>query len=59
MTDDEYIELRAEMARDDARKTIAKYLRPFDWVKEYFVPSNMTDEEFNEILKVMSTEIKK
>ena len=59
MTDEEYIELRAEMARDDARETIAKYLRPFDWVKEYFVPNNMTDEEFNKILKEMSTEIKK
>lgn len=59
MTDEEYIEMRAEMARDDARETITKYLRPFDWVKDYFVPNNMTEEEFEKILKEMSTEIKK
>ena len=59
MTDEEYIELRAEMAREEARMTIERYLRPFDWVKEYFAPNNMTKEEFNKILEEMSTEIKK
>ena len=57
MTDEEYIELRAEMAREEARTTIARYLRPFDWVKEYFTPNNMTEDEFNQILKEMSTEV--
>jgi uncharacterized membrane protein len=56
MTDEEYIELRAEMAREEARMTIERYLRPFDWVKEYFAPNNMTEEEFNKILEEMSTE---
>ena len=57
MTDEEYVELCAEMAREEARLTIERYLKPFDWVKEYFVPNNMTDEEFNKILEEMSTEI--
>lgn len=59
MTDEEYIELRAEMARQEARLTIERYLRPFDWVKEYFAPNNMTEDEFNQILKEMSTEVTK
>lgn len=57
MTEEEYIELRAEMAREEARETIERYLRPFDWVKEYFTPNNMTEDEFNQILKEMSTEV--
>lgn len=57
MTEEEYIELRAEMAREEARETIERYLRPFDWVKEYFAPNNMTEAEFNQILKEMSTEV--
>jgi len=59
MTEEEYIELRAEMAREEARETIERYLRPFDWVKEYFTPNNMTEDEFNRILKEMSTEVAK
>ena len=57
MTEEEYIELCAEKAREEARKTIERYLRPFDWVKEYFTPNNMKEDEFNRILKEMSTEV--
>lgn len=57
MTEEEYIELRAEMAREEARETIERHLRPFDWVKQYFTPNNMTEDEFNQILKEMSTEV--
>lgn len=57
MTEEEYIELCAEKAREEARKTIERYLRPFDWVEKYFTPNNMTEDEFNQILKEMSTEV--
>lgn len=57
MTEEEYIELCAEKAREEARKTIERHLRPFNWVKEYFTPNNMTEDEFNRILKEMSTEV--
>jgi hypothetical protein len=57
MTEEEYIELCAEKAREEARNTIERHLRPFDWVKQYFTPNNMTEDEFNRILKEMSTEV--
>ncbi len=54
MTEEDYIELRADMAREDAKQTLARYLRPFEMVKEYFRPMNMTEEEFNDCLNEMS-----
>lgn len=53
MTEEEYIEMRAERAREDARDTIANYMKPFEMVKEYFHPNNMTREEFNRIVSEM------
>ena len=53
MTEEDYIEMCAEKAREDARDVLKNYLRPFDWVEEYFYPNNMTKEEFEEILKNM------
>jgi hypothetical protein len=53
MTDEDYIELCAEKARDEARDTIKNYIRPFNMVKDCFYPNNMTQEEFDEILKEM------
>jgi len=55
MTDEEYIELRAEFAREDARYTLAHHLRPFSEVQEYFCPNNMTEEEFQEYLVTASS----
>lgn len=57
MTEEEYIELRAEMAREDARDNIDNYIKPFDMVKDYFLPNNMTQEEFNEILAKMEQKV--
>ncbi len=55
MTDEEYIEMKAEEARCEARKTIQSHLKPFEWVDEYFIPSsNMTRKEFNSIKKDMA-----
>ncbi len=46
MTEEDYIEMCAEKAREEARDVIKNYIRPFDEVKEYFVDNNMTEQEF-------------
>ena len=53
MTEEEYIEMKAEQAREDARYAIAHHLRPYEWVDEYFHPNNMTQEEHEQIKKKM------
>lgn len=55
MTEEEYIEMCAEKAREEAKKIIKNNLKPFKMVKEYFVPGNMTKKEFKEVLKDMET----
>lgn len=57
MTEDEYIEMCAERARDEAREVLQNHLKPFSWVKDYFAPNNMSEEEFNKILKEMELPI--
>lgn len=62
MTEEEYIEMCVEMAKEraieEAKRTLKYHLRPFEWVEEYFYPNNMTEEEFKECLKEMSEERK-
>lgn len=55
MTEDDYIEMCKEKAEEEARETLAKYLQSFEMVKERFHPNNMTEEEFEEFLKDVST----
>lgn len=58
MTEEEYIEMcveRAiESAKEEAKRTLEYYVRPFEWVKENFVPNNMTETEFEKCLEDMS-----
>ena len=56
MTEEDYIEMCAEKAREEARDVINNYLKPFELVKDYFRPNNMTEQEFEEILNEMGTE---
>lgn len=56
MTDEEYIEMCAERAREEARDVLKNHLKPFEWLRDYFSPNNMTEEEFEKILKEMSEE---
>lgn len=56
MTEEDYIEECAERAREKARRTLEYNLKPFEWIEEYFVPNNMTEEEFDNILKEMHKE---
>lgn len=58
MTDEEYIEKCAQKAREEAQATLNHSLRPFEQVKESFVPINMSRNEFKRILRLMEKEIK-
>lgn len=53
MTEEEYIEMKAEQAREDARNTIKYRLMPYSLIDEYFHPGNMSQEEFDKIKKEM------
>lgn len=53
MTDEEYIEMCAEKAREEARDVLENHLKPFEWLRNYFRPNNMTQEEFENVLKEM------
>lgn len=53
MTEEDYIEMCAERAREEARDVLKGHLRPFSEVKERFCPNNNTVEEFNELLEEM------
>ncbi len=53
MTDEEYIEMCAERAREEAKDVLENHLKPFEWVGDYFRANNMTQEEFENALKEM------
>lgn len=40
--------------RADAEDTLVNYLHQFSEVVERFIPNNMSQEEFNELLHIMS-----
>lgn len=53
MSEEEYIEMCAEKAREEAREVLESYIKPFDWVKERFWPNNNTIEEYEKLLHEM------
>ena len=56
MTEEEYIEMCAEKAREEARDVLENYVKPFEWVKERFWPNNNTIEEYDQLLKALGDE---
>lgn len=67
MTEEDYIELRAEQAREWARYELKHCVKLFELVKEMtllpyvdeygdIVPTNITEEEWNKIRKEMGDE---
>ena len=56
MTEEEYINNVTGTVRDkdDGIDTLKNYLRPFDEIKERFKPINMTENEFNKLIEIMS-----
>jgi hypothetical protein len=57
LTDEEYIEMCAEEAREKARLELERGVRPFQWVLDQFRPMNDTVEQFNEYLKMMGSDV--
>lgn len=55
MTEEEYIEMCAEEAREMARENLKnpRFIKPFSWVREHFSPTHNTREEFIGILREM------
>ena len=53
MTKEEYIEMCAEKAREEARDVLDNYMQPFELVDKYFYPNNMTVEEHKRIMEEM------
>lgn len=53
MTEEDYINLCVERAKEEAREVLDKYIKPFEMVEKYFCPNNMSEEEFKEILDDM------
>ena len=53
MTEEDYINICVERAKEEAREDLDKYIKPFDMIEEYFFPNNMSEEEFKEILDDM------
>ena len=59
MTPEDYADLRAGMAREEAYRTIQYNIKPFEWVEEYFRPGEMTKGEFKKFLKEVSDPVSK
>ena len=57
MTDEDYIEYCAEIAREKARQDLERCVKPFRLVTEYFIPNNISVEDFNAVLKEMGSDI--
>lgn len=53
MTEDEYVEMCAERAREEARDVLRNRVRPFGWVKEHYRSTCMKKTEFNRIMTEM------
>lgn len=63
MTKEDYIELCKKKAEEylekDAIYTIANCVKPFEMVREWFRPVNMTNEEFEALLTEMAKPVEK
>ena len=56
MTDSDYRRniTKTVKSAEDAQDTIDNYIKPFDWLNDYFVPNNMSREEHDALIKLMS-----
>lgn len=57
MTEEEYIELCVEEAKEKARRKLERDLVPFEEMVELFLPNNHSVDEFNSMLKEMGSDI--
>ncbi|MFJ7407140.1 MULTISPECIES: hypothetical protein [unclassified Lysinibacillus] len=56
MTREEYLNNITDTTKNraDAEDTLVNYLQPFSEVVKRFIPNNMSQEKFNELVKIMS-----
>ena len=54
MTEQDVIDYFVEEAKDNAKRILEHKLQPFEKVTEYFMPYNMSRDEFEDCLKEMS-----
>ena len=52
MTEEDYINVCIERAKEEAKSVLKDYVRDMQTVKDYFVPNNMTRVEFEAILEL-------
>ena len=53
MTEEDYINICRERAREEAEVVLKDYVRDMQMVKDYFNPNNMSEQQFEEMLKEM------
>ena len=54
MTEEVYVQMCMEKAREEALDTLQNHLQPFELVKECFIPNSMTRGKFNCIINDIS-----
>ena len=54
MTEDDYVKLCEQKAREEALDTLSNYVHPFDEVKRWYRSRNMTLSEFDKFLREVS-----
>jgi len=59
MTDEEYIKMKMEQAREEAEDTLKHYIKPYEMISIYFKPDNMTVKEFKRIKTEMERTVSK
>ena len=59
MTEEDYIEYRAECAREEAKFDLQSksFIKPYDWVLDRTLFNNMTEKKFLEIRREMGENI--
>lgn len=57
MTDEEYIEMCADKAREEARYTLEHHIKPYSWIDDYFSPHNMTYDDLEFIKRRMESNV--
>jgi len=59
MTEEEYVQMVAEAAADEARINLTKkhFVKPYQMVIDSFIPGDMTEEEFIDIRRKMGEQI--
>lgn len=57
MTDEEYIEMCADRAREEARYILEHHIKPYSWIDNYFSPRNMTYNDLEFIKRRMESDV--